>query len=144
MPLTPGGASGVRAMIMWQMLSAASWSPHVMKIFWPESRYPPLPSGRAIEVRAARSEPACGSVRHMAPVHSPETSRGRTRRFCRSVPCRASASMAPWVSMGQRPKAMLAAWTISNTASSIALERPWPPCSGSALSEFQPCSTKWR
>ena len=38
MPFTPGGASGVRAMTRWQMLSAASWSPQVMKIFWPDSR----------------------------------------------------------------------------------------------------------
>ena len=37
-PFTPGGASGVRAMTRWQMFSAASWSPQVMKIFWPDSR----------------------------------------------------------------------------------------------------------
>ena len=29
------GASGVRAMTRWTMLSAMSWSPQVMKIFWP-------------------------------------------------------------------------------------------------------------
>ena len=52
--------------------------------------------------------------------------------------------MAPWVSMGQRPKAMLAAWTISKTASSSTLGRPWPPNSGSAASEFQPWAAKAR
>ena len=52
--------------------------------------------------------------------------------------------MAPWVSIGQSPKAMLAACTISKTASSMAFDRPWPPCSGAAESEFQPSVTKAR
>ncbi|MNC70256.1 hypothetical protein D3C75_1210480 [compost metagenome] len=35
MPLGPAGASGRRASTKWTMLSVASWSPQVMKIFWP-------------------------------------------------------------------------------------------------------------
>ena len=35
------------------------------------------PAGSAFERRAPTSEPACGSVRFMVPVHSPETSLGR-------------------------------------------------------------------
>ncbi|MNJ30554.1 hypothetical protein D3C77_251540 [compost metagenome] len=77
MPLGPGGASGRRASTRWTMLSAASWSPQVMKIFWPVRAYVPSPLGTAVAVRAPRSEPACGSVSTMAPVHSPETSFGR-------------------------------------------------------------------
>jgi hypothetical protein len=36
MPFTPGRARrAVRARTRWTMLSVASWSPQVMKIFWP-------------------------------------------------------------------------------------------------------------
>ena len=35
MPFGPFGASGRRASTRWTMLSVASWSPQVMKIFWP-------------------------------------------------------------------------------------------------------------
>jgi len=48
------------------------------------------------------------------------------------------------LSIGQRPNAMLAACTISKTANSMAFERPWPPCAGSAESEFQPSVTNAR
>ena len=37
MPFGPAGASGRRASTMWTILSVASWSPQVMKIFWPFS-----------------------------------------------------------------------------------------------------------
>ena len=48
------------------------------------------------------------------------------------------ASLAPWVRIGQRPNAMLAACTISQTATASALGRPWPPKAGSAESPFGP------
>ena len=35
MPRLPAGASGRRASTRWTMFSAQSWSPQVMKIFWP-------------------------------------------------------------------------------------------------------------
>ncbi len=73
MPREPGGAFGMRASTRWTTLSAMSWSPQVMKIFWPVMRQPPSPSGSARVVSAPRSEPACGSVRFIVPVHSPET-----------------------------------------------------------------------
>ncbi len=78
------------------------------------------------------------------PVHAPETSLGRTSACCRGVPCRLSASTAPCVNIGHRPNAGFAAWTISATASSKALDRPWPPCRTSADSEVQPCCENWR
>ncbi len=93
---------------------------------------------------APRSEPEAGSVRFMVPVHSPDTSLGRYSDFCRGVPWVPMASMAPWVSIGHRPKAMLAAWIISKTAISSALGRPWPPWSGSAARLFQPPAANWR
>ncbi|CAB3774315.1 hypothetical protein LMG30113_07555 [Burkholderia paludis] len=76
MPFTPSGASGVRASTRWTMLSAMSCSPHVMKIFVPNTLYVPSPCGSARERTSARSEPACGSVRFIVPVHSPEISFG--------------------------------------------------------------------
>ena len=123
-PRTPSGAPVVRARTMWTMLSVRSWSPQVMKIFWPFSFQVPSPAGSAMVRMAPRSEPAWGSVRCMVPVHSPEISLGRNIAFCRSVPCACSASMAAGVRVGHRAKAMLAALTISNTASSSALGRP--------------------
>ncbi len=44
-----------------------------MKIFWPKTRYVPSACGSARERISARSEPACGSVRFIVPVHSPVT-----------------------------------------------------------------------
>ena len=76
MPFTPSGAFGVRASARWTMLSAMSCSPHVMKIFVPNTLYVPSPCGSARERTSARSEPACGSVRFIVPVHSPEISFG--------------------------------------------------------------------
>ena len=75
-PRDPGGASGRRASTRWTILSAMSWSPQVMKIFSPVMRKP-SPSGAALVAIAPRSEPACGSVRFIVPVHSPEISFGR-------------------------------------------------------------------
>ena len=77
---------------------------------------------------APRSEPDCGSVRFIVPVHSPETSLRQVERLLAVVAVdRQTPRSRAWVSMGQRPKAMLAACTISKTASSSALGRPWPP-----------------
>ena len=38
MPLTPSGASGVRANTRWMVFSVMLCSPQVMKIFWPKIR----------------------------------------------------------------------------------------------------------
>ncbi len=76
MPLTPGGASGRRASTRWITFSVIPWSPQVMKILLPKTRkWSPSRSARA--ATAARSEPACGSVRFMVPVHSPAIIFGR-------------------------------------------------------------------
>ena len=48
-----------------------------MKIFWPVTAKLPSPFGAALVVSAPTSEPACGSVRFIVPVHSPEISFGR-------------------------------------------------------------------
>ena len=122
------------------MLSVASWSPQVMKIFWPfRAVAVPSPSGvgawrSARPGRcppAARSAPWRRSIRRRPASADTAPSGARCRAAC-------SASMAASVSMGHRPKAMLAACTISKTASSSALGRPWPPCSGSADRPVQP------
>jgi hypothetical protein len=56
------------------MFSATSWSPHVMKIFWPLIDQVPSSRGVAVVRIAPRSVPASGSVRFIVPVHWPETS----------------------------------------------------------------------
>jgi hypothetical protein len=48
-----------------------------MKIFVPVIEYEPSPFGSALVRRMPRSVPQCGSVRHIVPVHSPDTSFGR-------------------------------------------------------------------
>jgi len=50
--------------------------PLVMKIFWPSRKTRPA-SSIARVVMAPRSDPACGSVRSIAPCTSPEVKRGR-------------------------------------------------------------------
>ncbi len=52
-----------------------------------------------------------------------------------------SASMAPWVNIGQSEKAWLDAFHISLTAVNTTLGKPWPPNSGSQPRPFQPLST---
>ena len=74
-----------------------------------------------------RSEPACGSVRFMVPVHSPRTIRGRYWSFCACDPQCAIASVAPWVSMGQMRKARLAEANNSSTADTSTMGMPCPP-----------------
>ncbi len=77
MPLVPGGASGRRASTRWTMFSDRSCSPAEMKIFVPVMAYAPSASGSARVRRMPRSVPQCGSVRHIVPVHTPDTSLGR-------------------------------------------------------------------
>ncbi len=77
MPLVPCGASGRRASTRWMMLADRSCSPAEMKILVPVRLYEPSSSGSALVRRMPRSVPQCGSVRHIVPVHSPDTSLGR-------------------------------------------------------------------
>ena len=57
-----------------------------MKIFWPVIRHVPSSAGTALVVSAPTSEPACGSVRFIVPVHSPVTIFGRYTSRCASLP----------------------------------------------------------
>ena len=86
-PLVPCGASGKRASTRWQILAAMSCSPDEMKILVPEILKLPSACGAAFERSMPRSVPQCGSVRHIVPVHSPDTSRGRYSAFWAGVPC---------------------------------------------------------
>merc|ERR1719198_1666989 len=89
------------------MLSDISCSPHEMKILVPVSLYEPSGCGMALVVSWPRSEPQCGSVRSMQPVHSPVASLGRYISFCVSVPCRSSVLMQPRERPGYMPKDQL-------------------------------------
>jgi hypothetical protein len=59
------------------MFSAMSCSPAEMKILVPVIEYEPSACGSALLRRMPRSVPQCGSVRHIVPVHTPDTSFGR-------------------------------------------------------------------
>ncbi len=85
MPEVPGFASGVLASTRWIMFEARSWSPEVIKHFWPLILYRPGVSvGKHLVATAPTSEPAPGSVRPMVPPHSPEYILGRKRSFSTS------------------------------------------------------------
>ena len=104
----------------------------------------PPAAERTARVRtAARSEPACGSVRFMVPVHSPDTIFGRYVRFCRSEPLRWIASIAPRVSMGQSAKAMFAPFHISSISEDSTRGRSWPPYSRGQASAPHPPPTNF-
>ena len=124
----PAGASGRRASTRWTMFSAMSWSPQVMKIFWPVSAIAAVAVrlGAGASARRGRSRPAARSGSSCRSTRRRSASAGRAPSAARRRAA-SSASIAPWVSIGQRPKAMLAACTISKTASSSAFGRPWPP-----------------
>ena len=84
----------------------------------------PSSCGTAFVRIAARSEPACGSVRFIVPVHSPATIFGRYACFSASEPLSSIASIAPAVSIGQSSKAMFDAFHISSTAAATRCGMP--------------------
>ncbi|MNH41978.1 hypothetical protein D3C79_1035800 [compost metagenome] len=87
-----------------------------------------------------RSVPACGSVRHMEPAHTPAYMFGRYFSFSASLAWALIDRQAPAVSIGYRPKARLEALTISSTWAEMALGMPMPPNSGSPPTPTQPPS----
>ena len=80
---------------------------------------------------APRSEPACGSVRFIVPVHSPEISLGEVEPLLLGRAVMLRGVDRALVSSGQSAKPMLADFHISATAVASASGRPWPPYSGS-------------
>jgi hypothetical protein len=100
----------------------------------------PSPFGSAFELSAPTSEPACGSVRFMVPVHSPLISLGRYSSLIASLAWCSSASIWPWLINGANCSDRQAAAIISLTLLVRVIGRPMPPCSGSALMPIQPPS----
>ena len=68
----------------------------------------PSPSGMAFERTIERSEPACDSVRHIDPVHSPEIILGTNFSWSSGLAAVRRASIAPSVSIGHKAKERLA------------------------------------
>ncbi len=62
----------------------------------------PSPAGSALVVSAPTSLPACGSVRFIVPLHSPEMSFGRYNALISSEAWCSSASIWPCVISGLR------------------------------------------
>src|SRR5450830_621726 len=111
-----------------------------MKILVPESLDVPSPCGAARVRTNARSEPACGSVRFIVPVHLPEMKLVREEFFCSSVPAVISASMVPSVSNGHKANERLAEFSISIQGVATSLGKPWPPNSTGCCTPCQPAS----
>src|SRR5690349_1811732 len=126
------------------MFSARSCSPLEMKILVPLIAYEPSPFGSAFVRRMPRSVPQCGSVRHIVPVHSPDTSLGRYACCSSGVPCACRHSYAPCDRPGYIVHAWFAEFIISYSALLTNAGKPWPPKSGSQPSAGQPASTYWR
>ena len=66
----------------------------------PEIEYDPSARRSALVVTWPRSEPHCGSVRHMVPVASPEISWGAYCSLSSSEPCASSVLIAPFERQG--------------------------------------------
>src|SRR5438270_1135574 len=114
-----------------------------MKIFWPEIRY--WFPWRSARVRTSdRSDPACGSVRFIVPVHLPSIILGRYACFRASEPRSSKASTAPWVRSGQSEKLKFELFHISCTGVETSLGSPCPPHSCAKGSAFHPPSQNLR
>ena len=140
-PFAPSGASGVRASTRCTMFSATSWSPHVMKIFWPLIDHEPSPRGVAIVRIAPRSVPAPGSVRFIVPVHSPLTSLVRYVSRSSSDAAASRAWICPALSSQHSAKAAFEAFQISPSPARIDPGSPSPPADTGASAVTQPAST---
>merc|ERR1719424_1709424 len=113
------------------MLSVMSWSPQLMKIFVPVILYEPSSCGTALVFTCPGSEPHCGSVRHIVPVHSPEIMRCAYLSTSSFVPCDSSVLIAPLDRPGYITHVQFAAAAISVAKSARLCGRPCPPrCSG--------------
>ena len=86
------------------------------------------------------TEPQCGSVRFMVPVHSPVTILGRKIAFCSGLPCTSKAAVAPMVRPPYIENAMLAEHWNSLTVWLSATGRPCPPYSAGDDRPSQPPS----
>ena len=98
-----------------------------MKILVPEMAYLPLGSGVAVVDTCARSEPQCGSVRHIVPDHSPDTRRGRYFACSASLPCASSVLMAPFDKPGYMVHVQFAVAVSSLWMSDSDTGMPCPP-----------------
>mmetsp|Transcript_25623 Transcript_25623/g.55387 ORF Transcript_25623/g.55387 Transcript_25623/m.55387 type:complete len:228 (-) Transcript_25623:444-1127(-) len=95
MPLVPSGAPGSRASTQCTMFSVMSCSPQEMKILVPVMRYEPSSANSAFVVTCPRSEPHCGSVKHIVPVNSPEIIGGSHLSLSSSVAWSRMVLIAP-------------------------------------------------
>jgi len=85
-------------------------------------------------------EPACGSLRHIVPNHSPENSRAAKTSRCRAVPCAISSPALPCVSIAYPPIAMQACEMNALAAFSTVQGSCMPPISASCDAAIMPVS----
>src|SRR5450830_1266994 len=113
-----------------------------MKILVPKILYVPSSWGTARVRTAARSEPACGSVKFMVPGHLPEINSSRKRTFCCSEPAVINASMALFFFKQKTAYEIDAALSISMQGVATSFGKPWPPNCVGCCTPCQPASAK--
>src|SRR5690554_6386744 len=141
MPFGPLGASGSLASTRWIMFSAMSCSPQVMKILVPVTLKEPSSLGSALVRIMPRSVQAWGSVRSMAPDHTPEYMLGRYVSFSSWLPWASRARQAPAVSIGLRRRRVLAPCLLTSIWATRDYGRSVPPHFWLPPSPFQLPST---
>ena len=104
-------------------------------------RYEPSAWGSARVFSNPTSDPQCGSVKHIVPVHSPDISLGKNVAFSSSEPCESMALIAARDKLPYIVHAMFALAMISSTQRLIDRGSPWPPNAGfPAMEGHPPCT----
>jgi len=98
-----------------------------MKILVPVIAYEPSSLFCAFVVTWPRSEPHCGSVRHMVPVNSPEIILAAYLSLSSSEPCASRVLMAPFERPGNMRNVQLAAAIKSACTIASDIGSPCPP-----------------
>ena len=123
------------------MLGVRSCSPLLMKHFWPDTRHEPVASCMATVFTRPRSLPACGSVRHIVPLHWPLARCGANIDSTSALANRARQASTPSRTLAKMEKARLAAARFSVARAPRARGKPWPPRLAGTVSEGQPAAT---
>src|SRR5690606_16542534 len=152
MPRVPGGSrppsSGTLASTRWTMLPRISCSPPEIHILRPLMRYcGPNGDSHSYSARVVMSDsedPACGSDKHMVPVHSPRSCGRAKAPTCAGAPCASSSAALPMVSAGYAQAPMLAAYRRATAAFSTVTGSCMQPTASSCVAAMRPLSAKAR
>ena len=90
-----------------------------------------------------KSDPDCGSLRFIVPVHLPDTRLGKNLSFCSWLPWKLMADIAPALNPGANPKAKFAVLKISKVPPDKTIGIPPPPISVGREIDAQPASANF-